>query len=110
MAKKRGVRAKKRTPKLGSPSAMSVDYANVFRFLLAGVTDSAWRNEVGSGDEQRVRNALTSIGIDVPEPHFGLVVQTCLQIAELAGDDGNAWNLFDNLRAHLLGSGGTGAA
>jgi len=99
--------SKKRPPKRGKSKSITVDYANTFRFLFAGATDSGWRDAVGSGNETQVRNALNSKGIDVPEPHFGLLVQTCLQIAALPG---NGWNLFDNLRAHLIGSGGTGAA
>jgi len=106
-AKKPGARAKKQTPKRGAPKAMPVDYANVFRFLFAGATDAAWRDEIGSGDQQRVAAALTSVGIDLPAPDLALVVQTCLQIFALPG---NAWNLFDNLRAQLLGAGGQGAA
>ena len=99
--------AKSKASKRGSQRATSVDYANTFRFLFAGSTDARFRNDVGSGNETKVRNALDSVGIDLPEPHLGLLVQTCLQIAALPG---NGWNLFDNLRAHLIGSGGTGAA
>lgn len=102
---------KKKTPApQQSSQAMSTDYANIFRFLFAGSTDAGFRSEVGSGEENRIRAALLSIGIDLPHAAFEGVVTTCVQIAEMGGEDGNGWTAFDNLRAHLLGNIGTGAA
>src|SRR4051812_49053868 len=98
---------KGRKPSHRALSGSAINYANTVRFLLAGATDAGWRSEVGSGDEQRVRAALASIGINLPDVHLELLIQTCLQIAALPG---NGWNLFDDLRTHLQGAGGTGAA
>ena len=107
MAKKRTSKPRRKKPNQKGVTDPNVDYGNTLRFLFAGVTDAGWRGEVGSGNETRVRNALKSIGISFPNPgDFDDLVDACQDIAAVP----NAWNLFDNLRTALEGTGGSGAA
>ena len=104
MAKKRSSKSKTQMP---IQPAMGIDYGNSLRFLFAGVTDADWRDAIGQGTEEQIRAALTSVGISFPNPaHFDAVVVACQNLQALTG----AWNLFDNLRAALLGPGAHGAA
>jgi len=88
----------------------AADYANTFRFLFAGATDGGFRNEVGSGDKGRIKAALVGVGIDLPAKTLKELVAVCIQIAELGGEEGNGWNLFDKVRVLLGPPGGHGAA
>jgi hypothetical protein len=106
MSKKPPSKPGRRKPSQRGVTDPNVDYGNTLRFLFAGVTDAGWRGEVGSGNATRVSNALTAIGISFPNPgDFDDLVDACQSIAAA-----NSWNLFDNLRTALEGTGGSGAA
>jgi hypothetical protein len=107
MAKKHKSKSKKPKPSQKVMAGGAVDYGNSLRFLFASVTDAGWRDDIASGNETRITDALTSIGISFPDPDdFDAVVEACQNVHALTG----AWNLFDNLRTTLLGPGGSGAA
>jgi hypothetical protein len=69
---------------------------NVGRFMAAIIDSAQFRDEIASGEANRIGFALSIIGVKLDPTHQDNLVDACAAMT-----NANAWNFMDNIRTAL---------